>query len=583
VSETEVERRLTTILAADVVGYSRLMGADESGTHARLKTLRKELIEPKTAEYHGRVVKLMGDGTLMEFASVVDAVKFAVDVQRDVAERSVEDPDDQRIIFRIGINIGDIIVDGDDIYGDGVNVAARLETLADPGGVYVSAGVYDQVRDRIDQQFEDLGEREVKNIDRPVRVYRALFDGVGPAKSAARALPLPDKPSIIVIPFENLTGDPDQDFIADGLRVDISNALVKVSGVFIIAMTNGNLYRGKSVAEATNGMGVRYALEGSVRRAGNRVRISTTLTDTELGEIVWAEQFDRQLDDAFEVIDEVIGQILTAMNVKLVSGESARVWHKTLPDLRSLEAFYRGVHEFFKMDKSAMSESRRQFELVARLHPESAIGPTWIAATHWYEFQRGWTSSRDETKQQAREWAERAAQLPDTDGQALTILSFIHLLDRDFEAALGAGQRGVENRPSCIHSNAFYANALHYCGEQEKAQYHIELAMRYAPMHPAYYHDILASTCRAAGDLDRAAQEARTAIETNPNDLTARLILASLAVKQDQADDAAKMVQEVRNFDPEFSIAKFAEGQPYRSEEFLEQIVSELRDAGLPE
>jgi adenylate cyclase len=319
VSETEVERRLTTILAADVVGYSRLMGADESGTHARLKTLRKELIEPKTAEYHGRVVKLMGDGTLMEFASVVDAVKFAVDVQRDVAERSVEDPDDQRIIFRIGINIGDIIVDGDDIYGDGVNVAARLETLADPGGVYVSAGVYDQVRDRIDQQFEDLGEREVKNIDRPVRVYRALFDGVGPAKSAARALPLPDKPSIIVIPFENLTGDPDQDFIADGLRVDISNALVKVSGVFIIAMTNGNLYRGKSVAEATNGMGVRYALEGSFRRAGNRVRISTTLTDTELGEIVWAEQFDRQLDDAFEVIDEVIGQILTAMNVSAVT------------------------------------------------------------------------------------------------------------------------------------------------------------------------------------------------------------------------------------------------------------------------
>ena len=581
--EESVERRLTTILAADVVGYSRLMAADETGTHERLKSLKTEIIDPTTAKHHGRVVKLMGDGILMEFASVVDAVKFAVDVQGAIAGRSAEDPDDQRIIYRVGINIGDIIVDGDDIFGDGVNVAARLEGLADPGGIYVSGSVYEQVRDRMEQQFEDLGEREVKNIDRPVRVYRAIFDGTGPAKNVARALPLPDKPSIIVIPFENLTGDPEQDFLTDGLRLDISNALVKVSGVFIIAMTNGVLYRGKSVTEATNEMGVRYALEGSVRRAGNRVRISTTLTDTVVGEIVWAEQFDRQMDDAFEVIDEVIGQILTAMNVKLVSGESARVWHKTLPDLRSLEAFYRGVHEFFKMDKSAMSESRRQFELVARLHPESAIGPTWIAATYWYEFQRGWTESRDETKQLAREWAERAAPLPDTDGQAQTILSFIHLLDRDFEAALEAGRKGVENRPSCIHSNAFYANALHYCGEHEKAQYHIELAMRYVPIHPAYYHDILAATCRASGNLDRAEQEAHTAIQTNPNDLTARLILASLAVKQDQPNDAAKMVEEVRNFDPEFSIAKFEGGQPYRSEAFLDQFVAELRDAGLPD
>ena len=189
-SEKGVERRLTTILAADVVGYSRLMAADEVGTHARLKTLRNELIEPIPAEHHGRVVKLMGDGALMEFGSVVDAVKFAVDMQHQIAERSVEAPEDQRIIFRIGINIGDIIVDDDDIYGDGVNVAARLETLADPGGIYVSGGVYDQVRDRIDQPFEDLGEREVKNIDRPVRVYRAIFDGVGPMENAARALPL---------------------------------------------------------------------------------------------------------------------------------------------------------------------------------------------------------------------------------------------------------------------------------------------------------------------------------------------------------------------------------------------------------
>lgn len=422
----------------------------------------------------------------------------------------------------------------------------------------------------------------------PRRGFRFVADVIeavpaSPAPAKPEALSLVGKPSIIILPFTNLTGDPDQDFIADGLRVDIANVMVRVSGVFIIAMTSSNLYRGKSIEEATNEMGVRYALEGNVRRAGKLLRISTTLTDTELGEIVWAEQFDRELDEAFEVIDEVIGKILTAMNVKLVAGESARVWHQTLKDLRSLEAFYRGVHEFFKMDKSSISEARRHFELVARLHPESSIGPTWIASTHWYEHQRGWSESREESKRLAKEWAEKAISLPDKDGMAQTMLCYIHLLDRDFDAALEAGKKGVENRPSCVHSNAFYANALHYCGEQQKARYFIELAMRYSPIHPAYYHDILASTCRATGDLDRAAEEAQMAIGTNPNDETARIILASLAVKRGQPSDAETVVQEIRNIDPEFSIQTFAVGQPYRSREFLEQFVAELREAGLPE
>ena len=307
------------------------------------------------------------------------------------------------------------------------------------------------------------------------------------------------------------------------------------------------------------------------------------MTDAASGEIVWAEQFDRNLDDAFELLDEVTGRILTAMNVELVAGEPARVWHKTLRDLPSLEALYRGIHDFFDMDRTALGNARRHFERVSQLHPEAAAGPTWMALTHWYDFQRGWTDSREESKKQAREWAERAAALADADGQAHTVLSHIHLLDRDFDAALAAGRGAIANRPNCTHANAFYANVLHYCGDQERALHHIDLAMRYSPIHPTLFKDILAATHRAAGDLDRATEAAQAAIAANPDDLTARLVLASIAVKRDQPDIALSLGQEIRAVEPAFSIAEFAAGQPYRSREFLDQFVTELRAADLPE
>jgi len=256
------------------------------------------------------------------------------------------------------------------------------------------------------------------------------------------------------------------------LRIDIQNALVKVSGVFLIAVGSANAYRGKPANQATTDLGVRFALTGSVRRAGDRVRISLTLTDEASEEIVWAEQYDRQLDDAFALLDEITGNVLTALNVKLVAGEPAKVWHKTLKDLRSLEALYRGIHAFFNMDQLSLSEARRHFELVAKLHPEASIGPTWVALTHWFDYQRGWSESRDESKRMAKDWAEKGAALPDTDGQAFTVLSHLHLLDRDFNAALASGRNAVSNRPNCTHANAFYANVLLYCCEHETALHH---------------------------------------------------------------------------------------------------------------
>ncbi len=328
------ERRLTTILAADVVGYSRLMAADEGGTFAQLKTHRKELIGPKIAEYSGRVVKLMGDGTLMEFGSVVDAVHFAVDVQRAMAERNAEVPEDQRITYRIGINIGDIIVEGDDIYGDGVNVAARLEALAEPGGICISRTVFNHVRNKVALAFEDLGELQVKNIPDPVRVYRVDLsrtdtDSVGWSPDTG-SLPLPDKPSIAVLPFENMSGDPEQEFFADGMAEEIITALSRYRWFFVIARNSSFTYKGHAVdvKQVAKELGVRYVLEGSVRKAGDRVRVTAQLIDASTGNHIWAERYDRELDDIFALQDEITQTIVTAIEPELGAVEQERARRK---------------------------------------------------------------------------------------------------------------------------------------------------------------------------------------------------------------------------------------------------------------
>ncbi|MCH7795442.1 MAG: adenylate/guanylate cyclase domain-containing protein [Proteobacteria bacterium] len=306
-----MERRLAAILAADLVGYSRLMRADEEGTLARLKALHRELFEPTVREHRGRIVKLMGDGALVEFASAVDAVRCAVAVQEGLARREAGVAGETALTMRLGINLGDIIIEGDDIYGDGVNLAARLEGLAEPGGICLSASIHEQVRHKLDLGFEDLGEQSVKNIAEPVRVYRIVADAPGTAPAAApgaeASLPLPDKPSIAVLAFDNLSGDPDQEYFADGIAEDIITALSKFRWFFVIARNSSFTYKGKSVdvKQVAEELGVRYVLEGSVRKAGSRVRISAQLIDAATGNHVWAERYDRELADIFDLQDEM--------------------------------------------------------------------------------------------------------------------------------------------------------------------------------------------------------------------------------------------------------------------------------------
>ena len=337
-----VERKLTAILAADVAGYSRLMGADEVGTLNRLRTHRRELIDPKIAEHKGRIVKTTGDGILIEFPSVVEAVACAVAVQQGMAQRNTVIPADQRIEFRVGINLGDIIVEDDDIHGDGVNVAARLEGLAEPGGVCVSAIVHDQVQGRLDCAFEDTGDQNLKNIARPVRVYRVLADRMT-APAASPVLPLPDKPSIAVLPFQNMSGDAEQEYFVDGMVEEIITALSRIRWLFVIARNSTFTYKGQAVDVKLVGreLGVRYVLEGSVRKGGGRVRITAQLIEAATGAHLWADRFDGSLEDVFDLQEKVASSVVGVIEPALQAAEAARSVNRPTTDLTAYDLYLR--------------------------------------------------------------------------------------------------------------------------------------------------------------------------------------------------------------------------------------------------
>src|SRR5215471_16037696 len=385
-------RRLAAILAADVAGYSRLMGQDEEGTLAALKAIRREVADPKIKEHHGRIVKTTGDGLLLEFASVVDAVRCAVEVQREMAERNADVPPDRRLELRMGINLGDIIKDGRDIYGDGVNVAARLEALAEPGGICVSRMVRDQVRDKLDVAFEDMGEQQVKNIARPVRVHRVLLSTQpGPSKplvgtATEPSLPLPDKPSIAVLPFQNMTGDAEQDYFVDGIVEEITTAISRLPWLFVIARNSSFTYKGRSadVKQVGRELGVRYVLEGSVRKAGNRVRITGQLIDTPTGAHIWADRFDGALDDIFELQDQVASSVVGAIEPRLRLSEIQRADRKPTESLDAYDLFLRALaqaHQYTdKTIHEAISLLQRALAIDSSYAPAAAlIGPCRIA------------------------------------------------------------------------------------------------------------------------------------------------------------------------------------------------------------
>lgn len=587
--QQKVTRRLAAIVSLDVVGFSRRMADDEEGTLAELKSHRQELIDPTVAQYRGRVVKLMGDGALLEFASVVDALHACVEIQRRMPERNDGLPAERCIEFRIGVNLGDVIVDGEDIYGDGVNVAARVEELARPGEVWLSHAVFHQVKAKVDVEIEDLGEQRLKNIPEPVKIYRVKPE-YGQRRSpelrgVGDDLPLPELPSIAILPFKNLGGDSEQDYLADGFHFDIQAALLRVTGLFLIASGTVGSYRGRKVTAEAAGreMGVRYILEAGVRRTGKRIGLTVQLTDIVSQQVVWAGNYDQALEDAPTVQDEIAAEVLKALNFKLQTGEEARVFQGTLTNPEARDCFYRGLTHLPMMSKDGNAAARKMFERVTRLQPESPVGPTYMAFSHWTDVFREWTDPKEKSLEQAVGWANKALEFEGTNGLAHVVLAYVHLTKRRHDEALATGYKAVQLRPSCPMAIGFLANILLYWGRSAEAVTRIREAMRISPLYPPWFLTILAAAYRDDGDIGSSMSVARQAIEIGPSDIDARLILCDGSYHTDRLQQAKSLVQEILAIEPLFSIAGYIQSQPYKDQKTLNRLAVSLREAGLPE
>jgi TolB-like protein/Flp pilus assembly protein TadD len=518
-AEDRLRRRLAAILAADVAGYSRLMGADEEGTLARLKAHRRDLVDPKINEHHGRIVKATGDGVLVEFASVVDAVRCAAEIQRGMTERNAEVPPAARIEFRVGINVGDVILDGDDIYGDGVNVAARLEGLAEPGGICASGRVQEDVRGKLDIAFEDGGEQRLKNIALPVRVFRLRRPGNVPAP--APELSIPDKPSIAVLPFENMSGDQDQEYFADGVVEDIITALSRFKELFVIARNSSFVYKGRAVdvRQIAGELGVRYVLEGSVRRAGSRVRITGQLIDASTRMHLWADRFDGALEDVFDLQDRVTEHVVGALLPTLRRAEIERARRKPPASLEAYDYLLRSLPHIVANTPGEVDDAVGHLNEALRLDPDYVYAHALMANVQAQIYRGATGRQREEAKELAIRHAQRAVALGADDSLALATAGFVLLIvGQDAEAARRALDTAVALNPSSATALAYSSLVLAATGDPSVAIDHAMKALRLSPLDPLSYlpHMGIAIARLMLDENQAAVAAARKAIEINP-------------------------------------------------------------------
>ena len=486
-AEERILRRLAAILAADVVGYSRLMGADETGTLARLKALRGELLNPKVSEYGGRVVKTTGDGTLIEFPSAVDAVNHAIDVQRSMAQRNIDEAHDSRMDLRIGINVGDVIVEGEDIFGDGVNVAARLEALAEPGGICISGTVYDQVRGKLDMPIQDLGEQSLKNIVEPVRVIAVTLEAgtPGPA-TASHTDAIFRRPAVAVLPFENLSADPDQEYFADGLTEDIITALSLWRSFPVIARNSTFAYKGTSpdIRRVGEELGARYVIEGSVRKAGNRVRVTFQLINAATGHHVWAEKLDRDLEDIFSLQDEISARIAGTIAPEIDRAESTRSKAAIPANLGAWECYQRGLALLDEFTRKSNRASREMQLRAIELDPSYSAAYAQLALTHHIDLYLEFTQSREDSLSQLLKAARTAVALDDTEWTAHCVSSLGALWVGEHARAISEAQKSVELNPSSIESLVGCGAAMDFSGKPDEALPFFERALQLSSRHP---------------------------------------------------------------------------------------------------
>lgn len=625
--EQKVTRKLRAILSADVKGYSLLMADDEAFTIRTLKEYRS-IMSAQIEQHNGRVVDSPGDNVLAEFASAVDAVTCAVEIQKVLKEKNDELPDDKKLEFRIGINIGDIVQDEDRIYGSGVNVAARIEGIAEPGGVCISRNAFGQIKDKLKLGYEYLGQHEVKNIKEPVRVYKVLMGpenagkliGEEPTRLRKKwvlplfivaaiivtsfvwyfiqstmkpdiesasiekmAFPLPDKPSIAVLPFTNMSADPEQEYFSDGITEEIITALSKVPKMFVIASNSTFSYKGKAVKikQVAEELGVQYVLEGSVRKAGDRVRITAQLIDALTGGHLWAERYDRDLKDIFTLQDEITIKIISALQVELTDGEIARVRAR---GTQNLEAYLKVLHareSFFTVTKEGMAITRRLCEEAISLDPKYAAAYGFLGSTHWMDFLLGSSKFPKESLKLAFEFLEKAKAM--TDDLPLSQLGFLYVMTRQYDKGIAECERAVALRPNSGRAHVWMSLVLRLVGRHEETVRHAEQALRLDPLAKGWYFRVLGQAYSWVGRYEEAIAAFKKSLQQAPNDIFTHLSLTIVYSWAGRQEEARTQAAEVLRINPKYNIKKAARTSPYKNKVDLERYKDGLRKAGLPE
>jgi adenylate cyclase len=579
-SGERVERRLAAIVAADVAGYSRLMGEDEAGTLARLRMHRRELIDPKVAEHQGRIVKTSGDGLLIEFPSVVEAVTCALAVQQAMAERNATSPERQRIVFRVGINLGDVIVEDGDIHGEGVNVAARLEAISEPGGIRVSGTVRDHIGDRLDVAFDDLGEQALKNIARPVRVYRvrpaAAQSTPNPSPTEDHpVLALPDKPSIAVLPFQNMSGDPEQEYFADGMVEEIITALSRIRSLFVIARNSTFTYKGQSIDVKRVGreLGVRYVLEGSVRKGGGRVRITGQLIEAETGTHLWADRFDGSLEDVFDIQDKVASSVAGVIEPALQAAETARSARRPTSNLAAYDLYLRACEMFWV--STQVPEALRLLEQAIERDPRYGPALAWAAICCYRLIDDGRSEDRESDRRKGLNFARRALDVSGDDpvvlanaGEALAVFG------EDIGAMTALVDRALTLNPNYARGWHLSGNMRLAAGQPDIAIEYYETSLRLSPRARIGSTSLVIGVAHfLSRRFDEAVPKLRLAIQENPTRTTAYRFLAACLAHMGRLDEAREIVERLRAI----TSVVIAEASFYRKAEHRELLVSGLR------
>ena len=588
--EERVDRRLAAILAADIAGYSRLMGIDEEGTLRQLKAHRKELVDPKITEHRGRIVKTTGDGMLVEFVSVVDAVRCAFEIQRGMSERNADVPAESRIQFRVGINVGDIISDDNDIYGDGVNVAARLEALAEPGGIYVSRTVHEQVRDKLSFSFEDMGEQTVKNIARPIGIHRLQFtEGAPPAAARSGAagakseLSISERPSLAVLPLANLSGDPEQEYFADGISEEIITGLSKLRWFYVIARNSSFAYKGKAVEvkRVARELGVRYVLEGSVRKGGNRVRIMAQLIDAATGNHIWADHYDGDLSDVFALQDEITKKVVSAIEPKLLEAEGIRSQRRSSEDLGAWDMVISANSLFWRLTKAEGEAAIATLKRAVERYPEYAPAQSMLAFFLLVSGYVGWSFTEPQVKQAAI-LAARAAELDDSDPWAHLALGYVAYTMRHTDEAIEEFRHALNLNPNFAAAHGYLGLALALDGRSDQAIAHLEQAIRMSPYDPqnAIFNVGLSVAHYLAGRYVEAVGFGRKALQMRFGMTGGHRIYCASLAQAGQIDEARAALARLKELQPEISIAWIEKYVPY-TPDGMAKFIEGMRKAGL--